>query len=358
MASGNGVQPIIKKVKKVSGGGHHGGAWKVAYADFVTAMMAFFLLMWLLNATSEEQRKGIADFFSPSIPISSTPAGGRALFNGDVPLASHDSLSDGTGGETRSEDDTNRDDEEANRQTPPTTPIETQDAQAEFKAMAELDAESAALARDVGVALGLETDGGLGAADAETSLDPNARDDANQNARADVERLSDDALEAAAAEQRERQLAAVESAFNSMKEQSQGNLLLDHLSMTLLPEGLVIEIAEVDGRPLFPSGSDDPTETLVALIEVVAPIIGDLENDIALVGHTDARPYARGSGGNNWRLSAERADAARRLLLEQGLSEARITRISGAAAREPLSDDPYAASNRRIGIVLLRETPN
>jgi len=74
---------IIKKVKKVSGGGHHGGAWKVAYADFVTAMMAFFLLMWLLNATTEVQRKGIADFFNPSIPIHKTSGGGDGPFKGD-----------------------------------------------------------------------------------------------------------------------------------------------------------------------------------------------------------------------------------------------------------------------------------
>ncbi|MEO1001108.1 MAG: flagellar motor protein MotB, partial [Pseudomonadota bacterium] len=68
MAQGNDQRPIIKRKKIVAGGGHHGGAWKVAYADFVTAMMAFFLLMWLLNATTEAQRKGIADYFSPTIP--------------------------------------------------------------------------------------------------------------------------------------------------------------------------------------------------------------------------------------------------------------------------------------------------
>lgn len=63
-------RPIIIKRKKVVGGdGHHGGAWKVAYADFVTAMMAFSMLMWLLNATTEQQRKGIADYFSPNVPI-------------------------------------------------------------------------------------------------------------------------------------------------------------------------------------------------------------------------------------------------------------------------------------------------
>jgi len=68
---------LIKKVKKVSGGGHHGGAWKVAYADFVTAMMAFFLLMWLINTTSPEQKRGIAEYFAPAtVSDSNSGAGG------------------------------------------------------------------------------------------------------------------------------------------------------------------------------------------------------------------------------------------------------------------------------------------
>ncbi len=78
---------IIKKKKVVSGGGHHGGAWKVAYADFVTAMMAFFMLMWLLNATTENQRKGLADYFSPTIPIARISGGGDGAFGGDSPFS-------------------------------------------------------------------------------------------------------------------------------------------------------------------------------------------------------------------------------------------------------------------------------
>lgn len=74
---------IIKRPKIVKGGGHHGGAWKVAYADFVTAMMAFFLLMWLLNATSEDQRRGLADYFSPSIPIAAVSGGGAGALDGE-----------------------------------------------------------------------------------------------------------------------------------------------------------------------------------------------------------------------------------------------------------------------------------
>ncbi|PZT98036.1 MAG: chemotaxis protein MotB [Brevundimonas sp.] len=72
---------LIKKVKKVSGGGHHGGAWKVAYADFVTAMMAFFLLMWLINTTDPEQKRGIAEYFAPA-SVSETTSGSGGILGG------------------------------------------------------------------------------------------------------------------------------------------------------------------------------------------------------------------------------------------------------------------------------------
>ena len=92
------VAPVIIKKKKVVGGdGHHGGAWKVAYADFVTAMMAFFLLMWLLNATTEKQRKGIADYFSPTIPINRISGGGSGSFGGESVFSENSLQQDGTG---------------------------------------------------------------------------------------------------------------------------------------------------------------------------------------------------------------------------------------------------------------------
>lgn len=89
---------IIKRKKKISGGGHHGGAWKVAYADFVTAMMAFFLLMWLLNATTEKQRKGLSDYFNPSIPISPVSGGGEGALNGESLFSEEARVANGTGG--------------------------------------------------------------------------------------------------------------------------------------------------------------------------------------------------------------------------------------------------------------------
>lgn len=93
----NAAPVIIKRKKNVISGGHHGGAWKVAYADFVTAMMAFFMLMWLLNATTEKQRKGIADYFNPTIPINRISGGGDGAFGGDSVMAENTLAQNGTG---------------------------------------------------------------------------------------------------------------------------------------------------------------------------------------------------------------------------------------------------------------------
>ncbi|SPH23421.1 Motility protein B [Defluviimonas aquaemixtae] len=98
MSGQSNAAPVIIKRKKVVGGdGHHGGAWKVAYADFVTAMMAFFMLMWLLNATTEKQRKGIADYFSPTIPLSRVSGGGDGSFGGESVFSEDQIAQNGTG---------------------------------------------------------------------------------------------------------------------------------------------------------------------------------------------------------------------------------------------------------------------
>ena len=93
----NAAPVIIKRKKIIKGGGHHGGAWKVAYADFVTAMMAFFMLMWLLNATTEKQRKGIADYFNPAIPVVRISGGGSGAFGGDSVFSEQQLAQNGTG---------------------------------------------------------------------------------------------------------------------------------------------------------------------------------------------------------------------------------------------------------------------
>ena len=102
----DGARPIIIKRRKVAAaGGHHGGAWKVAYADFVTAMMAFFMLMWLLNATTEAQRKGLADYFAPTIAVSRTSAGGDGFFGGESMMPEETLIRAGQGASERNPTD-------------------------------------------------------------------------------------------------------------------------------------------------------------------------------------------------------------------------------------------------------------
>lgn len=101
MSAKSNAPVIIKRKKVIAGGGHHGGAWKVAYADFVTAMMAFFMLMWLLNATTEKQRKGLADYFNPTIPINRISGGGEGSFGGDNIFSEETLAKNGTGATQR-----------------------------------------------------------------------------------------------------------------------------------------------------------------------------------------------------------------------------------------------------------------
>ncbi len=116
----------------------------------------------------------------------------------------------------------------------------------------------------------------------------------------------------------------------------------------------MIEIIDADDQPLFASASAEPAPILLLLADILVPVLGATTNDIAVVGHTDAVPFDR-DGYSNWELSADRANAARRLMISRGLPENRIARVTGKAAVEPLTDDPTEPQNRRIAITLLRD---
>ncbi|MDT8344846.1 MAG: flagellar motor protein MotB [Thermohalobaculum sp.] len=279
---------IVKRVKKVEGG-HHGGAWKVAYADFVTAMMAFFLLMWLLNATSEEQRKGIADYFDPTLPISRTSAGGAGMLSGDSIFSTARLAGTQDRGIRRRPDD-----------PPP-------DADADQTTGKRADAPPAA------------------------------------GAPGEVPATPSDAEEALS-RQIETALAALDEAA-----------IRQHFRLRITPEGLVIEIVDLSDQPLFAAGSAHPSPVLGTLLGVLAPLLDGTTNDIAMMGHTDALPFAADGPYTNWELSADRANAARRLITSLGLAGERIVRVSGLADTDPFDPDPAAPQNRRISVVVLRE---
>lgn len=266
------AQPlIIKRKRVVKGDGHHGGAWKVAYADFVTAMMAFFLLMWLLNATTEEQRHGIADYFNPSIPISRISGGGSDALSGSTIFSEETYAKMGTG---------------ASRRAP-----------------------------------------------------------GDGSARRQPEKISTDTGEITA------QLETLKAGLTE-----NGQQISEHMLIKMSPEGIVVEITDSDKVPLFPVGRSDPSLLLADLLKQVAGSFGGFENGIKIVGHTDNRTYRNAAIYDNWNLSADRANTARRLLIRSGLSPSRIVEVSGKADSEPLiEDDPSAAQNRRISITILTQ---
>ncbi len=278
----NGLAPviIIKKKKKGGGGGHHGGAWKVAYADFVTAMMAFFLLMWLLNATTEEQRKGIADYFNPTIPISRISGGGSDGLNGSSIFTEQTYAKMGTGATASS----------TLAKTKPLTPNES-------------------------------------------------------------EKFPDGSAEPLSEEE---QAAAVAQLEMMLSEESKA--LSDHIQVKLSPEGIVMELVDSEDVPLFALGDSKPTGLLVELVETVTKSFSAFGNNIKVVGHTDSLAFRDGQRFDNWDLSTERANVARRLLVEKGFPLERIQEVSGRADTDLLiPDDPFAAQNRRISITLLKQ---
>ncbi len=280
---------IIKKVKKVSGGGHHGGAWKVAYADFVTAMMAFFLLMWLLNATTEVQRKGIADFFNPNIPIHKLSGGGDGPLSGDT--SSSQNL-------TQSERGGSKDRPTAERKSKGDTGVENIEEQIEHDLV----------------------------------KDPKVPDYDGETRR----------LKALAGK-----------LFGDSGESNMEDDLLKHIRTKVTDEGLVIEIVDLEGEPLFETGTARPTIKMEMLLGIVASVADLVTNQIAITGHTTAFAFPDDSY-TNWDLSSDRANVSRGVMMATGLDETRLERVTGKADREPLEEEPTNPSNRRIEIILLR----
>jgi len=283
---------IVKKVKKVSGG-HHGGAWKVAYADFVTAMMAFFLLLWLLSVTTDEQKLMISAYFSPADPRIAESVSGSGGVLGGTTMADEGALTD--------------------------------------------NAEPVV---DYAITPSGET---IDAANKE-ELDLQEVEDEKLSAeqlRREQERF----------EQVEDQLRQAIETVPELQEVAQ-NLLID-----MTPEGLRIQIIDQEGKPMFPVASAQPLPEAIKLLKLVSTVIQDMPNMISVRGHTDARPFGIGANYTNWELSADRANASRRVMTTAGLDIKRIENVMGKGAREPLIvEDPFSPKNRRITVMLLKES--
>jgi chemotaxis protein MotB len=304
-AKGNNDRPIIiVRRKKKAGHVHHGGAWKVAYADFVTAMMAFFMVMWLVTAVSKDQRAAIFDYFkNPSMEPgkSSKPAPGQM----------------GPGGAS-------------------TSPIDLHGG---------LDAMRPAITkiRDVGG----------------TAAPVVSRSDKNQDGSNSVKSTEHPPTpqEAAAVQQanERKQLESLMAELRQAVDKSQAlEPFKDQLLLDITPEGVRIQIVDAQNRPMFDVGSAHLRDYTTAILRELAPYLDSVPNRISLTGHTDVRPYPSTNGYTNWELSADRANAARRALTAGGLPDAKISRVVGLSSSVLFDkQQPQSPINRRISIVVM-----
>jgi len=372
-------QPIIIKRVKKGHGAAHGGAWKVAYADFVTAMMAFFLLLWLLNAVTEEQLQGVADYFAPT-SVSQSTSGAGGMLGGKVVGEGAQSSNATTPSFTLS--------------LPPPTIGQGGDALSDPKeggageGVGVSPDDNAGMGKNQGIgdaqANGMGKTGGVagqqgqgangqGGAAGQGANGQGANGQAggasgkqkagdqqaglSKNGENQAEAVSEQQILKANAEREQQQFdrakQALNQAVNSIPELKK---LADSLMVDNTPEGLRIQIVDQDGLAMFPKGSPDMYGHTRALVDLVARVVKMLPERVAISGHTDSVPFSGQSNYGNWELSADRALATRRALINSGVPADRVDRVVGRADTEPLvSNDPSNARNRRITVVLLRD---
>ncbi len=308
--------PVIIIRKKRKGGGGHGGgghgAWKVAYADFVTAMMSFFLLLWLLNVTTDVQRKGIADYFAPA-SISKSDSGAGGVFGGQT------ITSDGA-------------------QISQYTPVTTDEVTMPTAGKGD-EGDEEVKGKDEGGAI---KDAQASAANATTSTTTLTKDE--------------QAMGAAMQHEEETFKQAETLLKQAIMENPELRDFANQIVIDRTPEGLRIQIIDRDKFSMFPSGGAVPYERGRDLLRLVGRVIAKLPNSISVTGHTDGNPFTAGSSRDNWTLSTERANISREELVTAGVAENRIQRVVGLADRDPfVANNPKDPQNRRISIVLLRQ---
>ena len=361
---------IIKKINK-GHAAHHGGAWKVAYADFVTAMMAFFLLMWLLNAASEESLSGIADYFTPTAILSSSESGAGGMLGGTSMLSpGAQSTARTAPGVTVSLSPLSPSDIPDDEGLPGIKRGNTdeRDMKDELDDLALVEDEFGDGSGAKGLGGDNPNDGRAGLNDGYEGRDgdnpfegtPGQSDEfegmGNEQAF-DESNLDDQASKELLARLEQQDFERAEQALrDAIAESPDLRQFSENLIIDITPQGMRIQIADAEQSSMFPSGSAELMPHTKELLAKILQAIRPLPNDIAILGHTDAVPYHGDNGYSNWELSTDRANASRRALIESGLPASRIVRVVGMADKEPLvPEDPTSPQNRRISLLILRE---
>jgi chemotaxis protein MotB len=335
------IQPVIIRRYKKYHTSSHGGAWKIAYADFVTAMMAFFLLMWLINVASEETRKGIAEYFSTRVISMKATSAGTGMIEGEV-YATQSSKSDQ---ETEIETDTENNsytDKDNKRNVEPRAKQQSLVSEAvDIANLEKIDSKKNQEKQN----------------QKESSTKPKiVKKTIEQESVTNEEEKEENESEKIAAEKQQQKEALqkiednIKTAFNALQktEEFKHNLIVE-----LTDEGIRIQIVDSSDREMFKSGSSTPAKFTEKIIRTLGKVITKLPNKINITGHTDSRIYNK-KGYGNWELSSDRAHSTRRILEDSNVKSDRFVEVNGRADRDPLNkDDTKAPENRRISITVL-----
>lgn len=297
-------QPIvIKKVVKGGGRAHHGGTWKVAYADFVTAMMAFFLLLWLLGITDDQQREGVSDWFK-------NPAGVK-----------------GPGGAS-------------------TSVIKLGGALDRAKTVDKIMPKRLQKTHDEPKKDKAE----------DKDRQKDKEKDTREGKQVEVIKLVESKKQLV--EEKKRLDDLLVKLRKAIDKSQTLRPFKDQLLLDISPDGLRIQIVDKKNRPMFALGSAELKPYTRVILNEIGRSIAAAPNGISISGHTDARPFygADRKDYSNWELSSDRANAARRALVGAGMKESKIGRVVGLSSSVLFDKkDPLNPSNRRISIVILNK---
>ncbi|MEP9389706.1 MotB family protein [Mesorhizobium sp. KR9-304] len=381
--------------------GHHGGVWKIAFADFMTAMMCFFLVMWLINAANEQTKAAVASYFNPVklIDRNSSKKGLEDL--GDGPSSAGIAAENPVSPDAKAGEDGSGDANEKSRQD--VSEENRSETHSDEHLFANPYAVLSEIAEETGLLQNISTrgDGGIqtsgpstGAHGGEAYRDPFAPDFWSQQVSggetaegvkptdaglpASVDKPSPSNAQASTDAAPQEPLATVEpriaetpkaepvegepsAAAVKAADAIRGELaealgpaskLAEGLTVVAGEDGVTISVTDQFDFGMFEVGSAVPRRDLVLAMEKIGKILAGQKGTLTIEGHTDARPF-RNETYDNWRLSTARAHSAYYMLVRGGLDENRITTVAGHAARRLRNTaDPLAASNRRIEILL------
>ena len=288
----------IKKIMDDGHGGAHGGAWKIALADMMTAMMAFFLLMWLLGASNADQRKSIADYFKPTSHSNVTMG----------KLAGSDGMLGGR---------------------------------------SVIDPDGFPFSAKQTSALNMVTPRSEGGP-TENDPSPKGADSKESGQDGDPGKKAAEAADKANFDKMEKEIK------EAMAKNPKLDKLKDQVQFARDKDGLRIEIIDKADFAMFGLGTTTMTPRAQALLAEVSKTLAAMPNKVAIRGHTDSVQFANSDDRNNWSLSAERAEETRKIIEKKGIPGNRFAKIEGVADTAPYNpSDPKDPRNRRISITVM-----